>query len=73
MDNFKSSTDLWFCSYLMLKGFKVAKYEVISRGKGKYFFAISDEDWSKYKLDFNNEDELNKYKTFIEQLKDLLY
>lgn len=68
----KSSTDLWYSAFLMMKNFKVEKYEVISRGKGRYFFNISDDDWIKYKLEFNNSD-LIKYKTFIEQLKDLLF
>lgn len=68
----KSSTDIWYSSFLMLKGFKLIKYEVVSRGKGKYFFNISDDEWVKYKLEFNNS-ELIKYKTNIEQLKDLLF
>jgi len=68
----KSGTDLWFSAFLMSKDIKIAKYEVISRGKGRYFFDITDDEWTKYKLEFNNSD-LIKYKTLIEQLKDLLY
>jgi len=68
----KSGTDLWFSAFLMSKDIKIAKYEVISRGKGRYFFDITDDEWTKYKLEFNNSG-LIKYKTLIEQLKDLLY
>lgn len=71
-NNLKSSSDIWFCSFLMLKDIKIEKFEVISRGKGKYFFNLSEEEWMKYKLEFNNS-ELVKYKTLVEQLKDLLY
>lgn len=68
----KQTTDIWFSAFLMLKGIKVEKFETLSRGKGKYFFNMNDADWQKYKLEFNNS-ELVKYKTAIEQLKDLLY
>lgn len=68
----KYTTDLWFSSFLLLKNIKIDKYEVISRGKGKYFFNLSDEDWQKYKLEFNNS-EVVKYKSTFEQLKDLVY
>jgi hypothetical protein len=71
--NLKSSTDLWFSAFLLLKGIKVEKFEIISRGKGRYFFKISDEDWSSLKLEFNNNNDLIRFKTAIEQLKDLLY
>jgi hypothetical protein len=67
-----SSTDLWFCSYLVNKGFKVAKYDILSRGKAKFYFDIDEEDWKKYKLEFNNS-ELSKFKMIIDQLKDLSY
>lgn len=68
----KSSSDLWFSAYLMLKGIKLERYEIIGRGKGKYFFDLSDSEWVAHKLSFNNS-ELVKYKTLIEQLKDLLF
>lgn len=68
----KNTTDLFFSAFLLIKGIKVEKFEVISRGKGRYFFNLSDEDWGNLKLEFNN-GELVRYKTAIEQLKDLTY
>lgn len=68
----KNTTDLWFSAFLMLRNVKLEKYDVISKGKGRYYFDISDEAWVTYKLEFNNSDVV-KYKTLIEQLKDLLY
>ena len=68
----KWSTDLWWSAYLLLKGIKIATYTVIGRGRVKCGFALSEEDWHKYKLEFNNS-ELIKYKTALESLKDLAY
>lgn len=70
--NLKSSSDLWFSAFLQLKGIRVEKFEVISRGKGRYFFDLTDDQWNFYKLEFNNSD-IVRYKISIEQLKDLLY
>lgn len=66
----KASTDIWFCAFLMLNNIKISSYEVIGRGKVRCHFQVTDEDWHKYKLDFNNSDHV-KYKSFIEQIKDL--
>lgn len=68
----QNSTDLWFCAFLMSRGFEVKKYDVIFRGKARFYFDISEDDWKKYKLEFNNSD-LVKYKMLIDQLKDLSY
>lgn len=72
MINYKASTDVWFCAFLMSKGHKVADYEVISRGKVKCKFNLTDAEWQKLKLEFNNSD-LIKFKALIDQLKDLSY
>ena len=68
----KSSTDIWFCAFLMINGVPIAKYEVIGRGRVKCYFELSDEDWQSYKLKFNN-GELIKFKTAVEAIKDLSF
>lgn len=68
----KESSDVWFCSFLMSKGFKIDDYTVISRGKVKCKFTITNEEWQKLKLEFNNS-EIIKFKAYIEQIKDLSF
>lgn len=67
-----NTTDIWFTAYLMHRGYKIAKYDVIGKGKARCHFEISEEDWNQLKLDFNNSD-LIKFKGLIEQVKDLAY
>lgn len=68
----KTSTDLFFCAYLNLKGHNIHSYDVIQRGKISCSFDISDENWKKHKIEFNNS-EFAKLKQLIEQLKDLSF
>lgn len=68
----KSSQDVWFISFLKLKGYEIHHYDVISRGKVKCYFDIPDEEWKNLKLEFNKS-EISKYKTIIDGLKDLAY
>lgn len=68
----KQSTDLFFCAFLMFKKYKIEKYDVISRGKVCCYFNISDEDWQKLKLEFNNSD-ISEIKMNIEKIRDLGY
>jgi hypothetical protein len=67
-----SSSDVWFCSYLMHRGFQIYEYSVMPNHKVKCTFQINDEEWKKLKLEFNHSD-LIKFKTLIEQIKDLGY
>ena len=66
------TTDLWFASFLIFKKFKLSAYNVISRGKGEFFFQMTEEEWKKMKLEFNSSD-LSVIKQTIDQLKDLCY
>jgi uncharacterized protein YicC (UPF0701 family) len=68
----KETTDIWFSAFLRSKGLKLHDYRVIGRGKVKCVFDISDEEWTQYKIEFNNS-ELAQFKTFIEQIKDLAF
>ena len=68
----KETTDLWFASYLLLKGETVANFVKIAPRKAKYQFDISDDAWKQYKLEFFSSD-IQQIKQKQEQLKDLLY
>jgi hypothetical protein len=68
----KSSQDVWFISFLKIKGHQMTKYEVIGRGKVKCYFDISDDDWKDLKLEFNKS-EISLYKSTIEAIKDLAF
>lgn len=67
-----SSTDLWFSAFLLSKGHEVAKYDVIGRGKARFYFDIDEEKWKEYKLEFN-QSEICNFRNLIERLKDLCY
>lgn len=68
----KSTSDVWFMAFLMSKGYKIEKYSVIMRGKIRADFTFTDDQWKDLKLEFQNSD-LVKFKSYIEQLKDLSY
>ncbi len=66
----KNSSDVWFTAFLIHKGCKIAKYDVIDRGRVRCYFDLTDKQWQEYKLEFNNS-EIIKFKAYIEQIKDL--
>jgi len=68
----KSSTDVWFISFLKIKGHSIANYDVIGRGKVKCYFDIDDEKWKNLKLEFNKS-EISLYKSTIESIKDMAF
>lgn len=68
----QNTTDLWFSAFLMLNGHKPVKHEVVHRGKAKFYFNLSAQDWSQLRLEFLNSD-ISKVKQLIEQLKDTAY
>lgn len=70
--NIKSSTDVWFCAFLMSNNYKIAQYSVVGRGKVRCDFDITEEEWKKLKIDFNNS-EIIKFKSYIDQIKDLAF
>ena len=67
----KHTKDLWFSSFLLLKGYSIYSFSVESN-KGTYFFDIEESEWLKLKLQFN-ESEVSRIKYLQEQLKDLCY
>ena len=68
----KGSTDIWFTSFLLSKGYSVTDFELLAKHKGNYKFNISDEDWKKLKLEYISSD-IKKLEELHKQLKDLLY
>lgn len=70
--NTTTTTDIWFASFLVIKGEKIASFEIIARGKGKFIFAIDGDKWREYKLEFNNSP-FAQMKQVQESLKDLTF
>ena len=68
----KETTDLWFASYLLLKGETVANFVKVGPRKARFQFNIEDEAWKRYKLEFFSGD-IQQIKQKQEQLKDLIY
>jgi hypothetical protein len=68
--NLKSSSDVWFCSFLINKNHQIHKYDVIDRGKVRCYFDVPEDKWKELKLEFNSS-ELAKHKQTIEMIKDL--
>lgn len=68
----KATTDVWFASYLKLRGFAIGTFEVIERNKGRFYFIISDAEWKRMKIEFDTS-ETSKIKQMQGALKDLLH
>lgn len=66
----KYSSDIWFCAFLLSKGYKINNYLKKDRGKVSCGFEIDEDKWKELKLEFNNS-EIIKFKGLIEQIKDL--
>jgi len=66
------TTDIWFASFLKMNGFKLKDYVILSRGKGRYEFDITEIEWKNQKLKFVDS-EISELKIIFDQLKDLLY
>jgi len=68
----KDTTDIWFASYLMIHNHRPVDFEIIKKGRGKYFFDVTDDEWKDFRLKFNSSD-VSKVKMHHLSLKDLLY
>ena len=64
--------DIDFSAFLRMNDFPLADYQVLSRGKGIFYFKMTQEEWKKMKLKFSvsAHSELKRFKL---DLKDLLY
>lgn len=68
----KSTSDVFFSAFLLSKGLKLAKYDVIDRGKVRCYFDLTDDQWKDYKIKFNNS-EISSIKQHIQAIKDLAF
>lgn len=68
----KSTTDLWFATFLTQSGVTLSGYDKLGPRKAKFKFKISDEEWAAKKLEYFHSD-LNKFRQAQERLKDLSY
>jgi hypothetical protein len=68
----KKSTDLYFNAFLLLKGYKIERYDVNDKHKVTCYYKISDEEWQKLRLEFASS-EFSNIKMAIEKIKDLAF
>jgi hypothetical protein len=62
------------CAYLALHGIHPVEVEKVpgQRGKAEYVFKLTEEDWGRWQIKFNNSDFI-KYANHLESIKDLAY
>lgn len=68
----RSTTDIWFATFLKMEGYSVVNFEVLGLNKGKFFFEITDEGWKDMKMKCDKSI-ISKVKTAQTSLRDLLY
>jgi hypothetical protein len=68
----KNTTDLFFAAFLRVAGYKIIDFEVMAKGKGRFYFEISEQAWKEERIKFN-ESIVSRVKQEIEQLKDMVY
>jgi len=68
----RSTSDVWFSTFLKMEGYEVSEVHVTSSGKGRFSFEISDEEWIELKLKCDKS-EVSKIKAIQTALKDLLH
>ena len=70
--NIKATTDMWFASFMKLKGNQVVNFDVLPKSKGRFYFNVSEDEWKKLKLEFDASD-ISKIKMHQIALKDMLH
>lgn len=68
----KSTTDIWFSSFLFRKGHKIVKIDNSSGRRASFYFDIDGNDWDSLKLEFGQSEDI-QVKYTHEKLKDLIY
>ena len=61
-----------FCAYLRLQKINPFKVEKLGRGKGIFFFLLTEDRWDILKMNFNNSEYI-EYAHCLEACKDLCY
>lgn len=72
MNDVRSTTDIWFSSFLRMKGHDVKNFEVFSKNKGKFYFDVPEDEWKELRLAFDSSD-ISKIKLHQIALRDLLH
>lgn len=68
----KSTTDIWFITFLKMEGYEIANYEVLAKNKGIFYFEISNAKWKELKLKCDKS-LISTIKTTQLTIKDLLH
>ena len=68
----KSTSDIWFASFLKMEGYEIKDVTVVTKNKGRFTFDISEEEWIKLKIKCDKS-EVSKIKAMQTSLKDLLH
>lgn len=68
----KESKDIWFNAFMLKCGHKIVSFKVDMNKKVSCCFLVSDDDWSKMKLEFQSS-EINQFKGYLNQIRDLGY
>lgn len=71
-DTFKDTKNVKFVAYLRFKGIFPDRVEKISRGKARYFFNLSDNEWLNLKLKFDKSPEF-QYAQCLDAVVDLAH
>lgn len=68
----KGTTDIWFGMFLLQEGHTVEDYAVVKKGKGRYYFDLTEQEWKDAKIAFSKSG-INELKMHNMTLKDFLY
>ena len=68
----RDTKNIKFVAYLRLKEIHAKRIEKIARGKARYFFNMSDSDWTNLKLKFDRSIEF-KYAQCLDAVVDLAH
>jgi hypothetical protein len=69
----KRTTDVWFVMFLVEEKLcPIHTYQVVERGKVNWEFALTDEQWRQFRVEFQ-QSKLARLKALQQQLKDMAY
>ena len=72
MKNLQKTKDLWFASFLSIKGVEPIDYKLLPNNRGEYYYDVDIDEWKSYKLEFRDST-VSKVKYIQETLKDLVH
>lgn len=68
----KDTKNIKFVAYLRFKGHEILKIERIARGKARYWFDLTEDEWVNLKLEFDRSNEC-KYAQCLDAVVDLAH